>query len=234
MTDSTDLVPTNGLPDGRDEQRAFLEQLEAAALSAATPAGANEIRQKAKAVQDALVAMRAPFEDAQRAGKASVLAARRLGIMLAEVPAEPQPRVGVGGSGCAPSERRLFSAELGISATLCQSLVRLARVADPDFQRYIQRPGTIPTLNGALVNCGLRLRARTGYDWQGLRRKMVGAKTPKHPSLDEAYSHIVLAYGHLSGRRGGSPKRQTAISTAMDHLFQAEELLKPYRGGYVD
>lgn len=236
---STDLVPVNGpLPDGRDGRRAALEQLVAAADMAATPEEANEIRQRAKIIEEALTRMQAPFEDAQKAGKASVLAARRLGTMLAELPNKPVPAPAPGGriGGAEPSQRHLLRAQLGISYTLGRSLIRLTLVADPDFQRYIQQPATIPSLNGALTACGLgRIRpSNGGKNWSGNRRRMMGARTPKHPSLDEAYSLIVRAYGHLGGLRGGSQKRQTAVSAAMDHLFQAEELLKPYRGGYVD
>lgn len=232
---SAELVPINGDLDSRASRIVALEELARTADSAASPEEADEIMRKARALADALAAMKAPLEEACLAGKASVLAARRLGLLLAGL-----SNVARGGK----SDRTLACEALGITPWQRADLVRLSRVSDPDFQRYIQRKDKIPTLTGVFSACAPDYRpkhsrprrGRSAHDFKTRRRKRAGVKSPANPSLDEGYSLIVRALGHLSAvafvSGSGSNKRRTAISAAIDHLYAAEDLLKPYRGGY--
>lgn len=236
---STDLVPfDHGLPDGSDRQRALAE-LNRAAETTDDLSEARQIMMQGRAIADLLSRARAPFEEARLAGKASTVAARRLGRMIGELPGDP--RYVNGNKGPRKSERREVVEDLGLSySSTARDLVRLSRIADPDFQRYIQGADKIPSVNGAIRACNpepRHFRREHRDQWTAAsRRRRVGVKTPINPSLDEAYSLIVNALGHLSTKaptlQGGN-KKLRAIADATEHLYAAEDILKPYRGGYV-
>jgi hypothetical protein len=246
---SNELAPLSEDLAERDGRWAALEELNAAAENARDPAEAREIMAKAKALASMLKTMGASLEEAYLASKASLLAAYRLAKMLAALSNEtkPKPRAdtGVFGStkgsfaGCYPSERGRVIRELGLGHSTVENLLRLARVPDPVFQRYIQKKDHILTINGALRACLDIPPSRESHkyeqvDWRRKRRVRAGVKTPAAPSLDEAYSLLVGAIGHLGGLSGGSNKSVAARSLAMDLLYKAEDLLRPYRGGYVE
>lgn len=230
---STDLVPINsGLAEG-EERRRFLERLNRAAENTNDLAEARQIMVQGSALVDLLTQARAPFDEARMAGKASTLAARRLGKLLSQISSKAK----YGNSeGANPSDRRIAAERIGIAKPLLRNLVLLARVKDADFQRYIQRSDTIPTLTGALgVFYPKRTESVSGRHLRSKKRRLkAGVKPAAHPSLDESYSLIVRSLGHLCEiNHSGQSMRSRAIVRAMEHLYAAEDLLKPYRGGYV-
>jgi hypothetical protein len=221
----------------RAEREALLQKLEDDALAAASPEEAHAAQQRALFIKDALVRARQPYEDAWRAGKASVLASRKLGALLTELSPESRGRPGqLGGSRL--SERGAVRKELGLVYTVASNIIRLAAIPDPEFQRYIQSTGRIPSVPGALTNCRVVTRTRpapgNSGGWHHARRKKLGVKSPANPSLDEAGSLIVKALGHLGTNRPAGVKQATARSHAMDLLYQAHDLIRPYLGGYVE
>ena len=224
---STELVPTGANVVGR---RAELARLSAAVDAAATVEETQNVKIYAETLRDALVRMKAPFDECWSAGKDSVCAARKLGRMLEDLPAH-------GPGSRAPgqiSPRYQAMSEVGISRGLGSDLRRLARCPDPDFQRYIQSRDRVPSIGGALRACG-KVSSPGGLAWNSDRRRRAGVRKTPNPSLDEAYSLIVRSLGHLSGvAGGGNSRRSVAIATAIDHLYSAEDLLKPYRAGYDD
>lgn len=230
-------IVDNNLTDNNDRQRQLAE-LNHAAENASTPSEAREIMLKARTISDLLTQMNAPFDQAREAGKASVVAAHRLGRLLEELPSRNTSRKGLKRGGTLPSDRRLAIQQIGINLNVAKNLVRLARTDGSAFQRYIQQEDIIPSLNGALRVCVPETARKTptkGGQWHIRRRAKAGVKTPANPSLDEGHSLIVRALGHLASNvsKVGTPRRNHDISMAIDHLYAAEELLKPYRGGYV-
>lgn len=228
-------VVGNDLVVENDRKRALAE-LNAAAEQVATPQEAREIMVKSKAIRDVLEQVKAPWEQSWLAGKASVVSSRRLARMLSDL-SSTAPSTG---NGAVKSERWVVGEELGISPSLMAALMRLSRVEDAEFQRYIQSKDKIPSLYGALRACAPGFRLSGSRSRSRSRRVRVGVKSPANPSLDEAYSLIVRSLGHLSelsdvhnGPKGG-PKMLRAVGIAIDHLYAAEDLLKPYRAGYVD
>lgn len=232
---STDLSPRRIALEEQhaDERRVALERLQAEAETAEL-ARAHEIMAQTNALKTVFEQMRMPLEDARLAGKASVLAARRLGSLLEAL----SPKARRGG----PSDRGLAIRDLGIRSATAASVRRLSRVPDPDFQRYIQRADLIPTVTGALVDAGdsravahdQRGRKGTGSYWTEKKRRRIGVKSPSNPSLDEAYSLLIKLLGHLCEVSGkpGNTKRRAALLAAVDLGYQMEDLLKPYRAGY--
>jgi len=141
----------------------------------------------------------------------------------------------IGGAGSLPGDRTMLCRELGITDDTMRRLVRIGRVVDPDFQRYIQREDVVPSLGGALVACHVE-RPREGRNAgpRAHRRRRAGVKTPANPSFDEAHSLIVRALGHLGGvRTERGTKYKLAVSQSMDLLYQAEDILRPFKGGYA-
>lgn len=196
---------------------------------------------KGRALSELLRIAEAPLEEARLAGKASVLAGRRLGLMLRDLDAKPRQQrgSGTGRQGPTKSERSEVVRELGLSVTTAGTLTKLAMPRnDPLFQQYIQLRDKIPSIHGAAIYCSLKPGSKAGKNangWEAARkRKRAGVKMASDPSLDEAYSLIVKALGHLDPLvRSGHGKRSRAISTAMDALYEAEDALKPFRGGYA-
>ncbi len=222
-------------------RRAALERLNEDAESASSPAEAREVMLKGAALKTLLQQARAPLEEARLAGKASTVAARRLGALLGEIDGESKRMTKKGAQGfvtSVPSDRSRAMDDVGIKKTLGRSLVRLAGVADPEFQRYIQRTDLIPSVYGALSYANIRpiISGTATNNPKARRRRRVGVKVPKNPSVDEAYSLIVRALGHLSGVDKGGPGTAhigVAARSAMDNLYVAEDILKPFRGGYT-
>ncbi len=219
-------------------RRAALERLNEAAESASSPAEARAVMLKGAAVKTILEQARAPLDEARLAGKASVVAARRLGSMLGELDGRPVvlPQKGQGFVGSSISARCSAMEDVGIKRTLGYALIRLAKVADPEFQRYIQRKDGIPSVFGALAHTNIHANGSgASSNFQERKRKRVGVKAPNNPSADEAYSLVVRALGHLSGlnQRGGSGPLLSAVRSAMESLYAAEDTLKPLRGGYT-
>lgn len=229
---SKELVPgprTIAVEEQKAEQRrAALERLNAEAETA-DAYRAKQIMLQGRLVAQAIKEAKEPFEDAWLAGKASVVAARRLGIVLSKLPSSPQWTGGREGS--KSSVRHEVANELGLSLATRYQLARLARIPDPDFQRYIQDRSRIPSLTGLLRRHAPTFRGSGRGGSAFTRRRRAGVVSPKNPSLDKAYSLIVLSLGHLGNIHGGRARNQ-AISLAMRHLYEAEELLKPYRAGY--
>ena len=239
---STELVvqsPRQAAVDERNGQRqASLERL-ATEAATADANRAHEIMMQGRAIARLLREAKEPFEDAWLAGKASVVAARRLARLITAVSNKPQYLTSCRGS--IKSPRTELVEELGISVSTRRSLERLDRMPDPDFQRYIQATEQIPSLNGAcmafrsgpaLSNDPKYRQRRTPKHWRAQIKARAGAKTPNSPSLDEAYSLIVKSLGHLAGCTNGGREKTSAVREAMDHLYAAEDLLKPYRAGY--
>lgn len=217
-----------------DERRAALERLEAE-TETASPERAAEIMLQTSVIRDALKKMGSCLEESRQAGKTSVLAARRLGILLLELSNETKTGFGWGSQ---MSPRGLLCKELGLQGSLRSNVLAIGRGSDPDFQRYIQRSDLVPSVNGAATACrGLRpsqeplkVKART------LRRRRRGlkVKAPLAPSVDKSYSAIIDAIRNLdaligSGRPG---QRGVAIKVALAALYEAEDALKPFLGGY--
>lgn len=232
---STDLVNGDGEVAEADIRERALAELNAAAEIASTPHEAREIMVKGRTLSEFLKQAKAPLEQARLAGRASVVAARRLGVLLSDLSPKIHKLPGRR-AGFSPSERGLVLRDLGLTVSMARDYLRLATVNDPDFQRYIQQPGIVPSVNGALTACGTRPRHTSGRcqaTWRAKRMRRVGVKTPKNPSLDEAYSLIVKALGHLSVE-ATNPKRRRDVGRAIDCLYAAEDFLQKYRGGYVD
>lgn len=225
---STELVPYEA---GDIATNGQLDALMEVAETTQDPHEAHELMVKGRIATELLQAAKQPFENAQKAGKVSTLAARKLGLILETVSNKPKF---VPGRGSEPSERGLLQSELGLSVGAAKALRHLARIPDPDFQRYIQSTSGIPSPHGAVRSYRAR-PTTTSPGWQTRRRRSAGVKTPKNPNFDEGYNLIVLSLGHLTttAGRGGNHKKKAAIGAAIGHLYAAEELLKPYRGGYV-
>lgn len=195
------------------------------------PQEAHEIMVKGRLATELLRAAKRPFEEAHKAGKASTLAARKLGLIIANADSY-RPKIPGFRSGFAPSERGLLLKELGVDHATASRLRKLSAIPDPAFQRYIQSRDKIPSIQGALVANRLETPPPAR---QVRRRRARQVKPPTNPNLDEGYSLLLKALGHLDAMaRGGNTKKITAISSAIDHIYAAEELLKPYRGGYVE
>ena len=230
----TNLVPVRRelLPDKVQDRRAALELLSQEAELAQSAGEAKDVMEKSRIIAAALEQMRAPKEETRAAAKACVVAGRRLGRLLSEISGEARdfhPK-----HGAKPSLRTEVANELGLARITKSRLVRLAAVPDPDFQRYLQ-DADIPTMSGCLVHFSLH-SGRSRHPEGGVkskRKKRAGVKTPANPSLDAAYSMIVKSLGHLDGIRlsGGKP-RNRAVASAMNALYEAEDLLRPYRAGY--
>lgn len=238
---STDLVRSDGALVGAEDRQRALAQLNEAAETANTPYAAREIMIKGRTLAQLLEQAKAPFDDARLAGKASTVAARRLGRMLGDLPGERRFR---GFGQPLPSERSELVRELGLSLTSKRNLIQLTRISDPDFQRYIQRTDIVPSMTGALMTChgftsslslGSKRRTtnRTSAGWRKQRRLRAGVTKPTHPSFDEGYSLLVRSIGHLSNA-GAADKKKTATTAAIELLYQAEDLLRPFLGGYAD
>ncbi len=230
---STNLVKVDREVAVRGDRARALEALNDAAKNASTPEEARETMLKAKMFASLLEDIRAPFDEARSAGKASVVAGRRLGRLLLGISSDH--RVSVTGR----SERRQVQDSIGLGVNSAQSLMRLARADDGEFQRYIQSTDRIPSINGALIACHVEApHASTSPGaWTKARKKRAGVRTPLVPSLEEGYSLIVRALGHLtdeSVRTGANVKKRRDLAGAIDHLYAAEDLLKQYRGGYVN
>lgn len=235
---SAELVPISGADiSSMGDRVAALQELGQMAEDASTCGEAQEVMVKGRALAEVLAGMKAPFEESWLAGKASVLAARKLALLLCELDSN---NACLPGGGRNKSEFGLVCDELGIGTTLRSDLKRLSRAEDSDFQRYIQKIDKIPTLYGALRYCAVSRHKGHDHrkrDYRSTKRARAGVVPPKNPSVDEAYSLIVRALGHLSGygsSRRGAQKMKTAIAASMDHLYAAEDLIKPYRGGYGD
>lgn len=232
---SAELVAANVDLAGKDMRTQALAALNEAADQASSPDEALEVEMKARAIKAVLEQAQAPFEETRLAGRASVVAARRLARMLSGLSSKPV--VSGPGGGATPSPRGLVIRELGISDSHAESLGRLARADDAVLQRYIQNESIIPSITGALRACSVHVPSRIrpgGNDWRSKRRRVVGIKTPPDPSLDEAYALIVQALGHLNGVMPGPTRKARDRAAAIDHLYAAEDLLRPYRGGYVE
>lgn len=230
ITTSTNLAH----PDAR---RTALAKLNQAAEQATDPGEARRIMLQAKAIAEILESAKAPFEEARLAGKASVIAGRKVGRFLEEADPKPMYVRGQGGRGSRKSERGLLLAELGIGHAVSQNLRRLARLEDGHFQRYIQLTDRIPSIHGCLVSTYPRnYRKYEGQgDWRRVRRRSVGVKSPRNASLEEGHSLVIRALGHVSEsiRKEAPGKVQQDISAAIDHLYAAEDLLRPHLGGYT-
>lgn len=233
---STELVPVSqsvAIEDQNEQRTAALERLGAEVETAAAER-AYEIMVEGRLIAQALVAARKSLKDARLAGKASVLGARKVGKLLLDQPNDPISlvREEIRRPGRPPSMRTLLARELEISRTTVRKLCGVASVADPDFQRYIQREDIIPSVNGLLSVHSLIHKKTINSSYQNARRRKVGVKTPSHPSLDEAHSLIVRALGHLGGLNGNGTKVMIARGLAMENLYAAEEQLKPFTSGY--
>lgn len=228
---TNNLVPVRRelLPDKTQDRRAALELLNQEAELAQSVGEAKDVMEKSRIIADALERMKAPKEETRAAARACVVAGRRLGRMLSEISGDardPHPT-----RGAKPSLRTEVSNELGLSRITKSRLVRLAEVPDPDFQRYLQDTD-IPSMTGCLVHFSLHTTSRH-TKVASRRKKRAGVKNPANPSLDAAYSMIVKSLGHLDGIRllGGKP-RNRAVASAMNALYDAEDLLRPYCAGY--
>lgn len=238
---TTDIATSSGDVAMRERRRASLDRLAEAAQDAPTASEAHRVMEQGRLVAEALSRARQPFEDCWLAGKASVLAARKLGMFLNEISGERTRAPGRHG-GFLPSDRAMLRDELGLGQKTVRNLRRLADVPDPEFQRYIQLRDQIPSIHGALAACRIVrvYHANSGYvgrsapDWRSSRRRKIGVSSPANPSLDEAGSLIVKALGHLGAVRGGSREQQRARSRAMDMLYQAHDEIRPFLGGYVE
>lgn len=235
---SVELVTVGSKLSEGDARQQALAELNNAAENASTPQEAAEVMAKGKAVAAILEQMRAPFEETRLAGKASVVAARRLGRMLAGL----SPNATLIGGTKPPtwlrSERRTAIEACGMSRNLAPYLLRLASIDDASFQRYIQRTDVIPSLHGALDSVGVNRRRDLDDEFRRRNRTRlrtkVGVKRPSVPSLDEAHSLILKALGHLDEpAHGKSNSARADIREATRHLYAAEDLLKKYVGGYV-
>lgn len=227
ITTSTDLVHT-------DARRRTLATLNQAAEQTTDPLEARNIMLQAKAIAELLESAKAPFDEARLAGKASVISARKVGRFIEQ--ANPKGR-GLGrGGGTTRSERGLLLDQLGIATTQGANLRRLARVAEPDFQRYIQLTDRVPSVNGCLASTYPDItRRRSMGSSRTIQRRRAGVKEPRNPSLDEAYGCVVRALGHASAmavKASGNEVRRD-VSSAMEHLYAAEDLLRPHLGGYT-
>lgn len=100
---SAELVPIDGSIAEADDRQRSLAELNSAAENASTPQDAHEIMVKGKTLASLLAQVKAPFEDARLAGKASVIAAKRLSRMLAELPSDHRPHRGRGAQGTSQS-----------------------------------------------------------------------------------------------------------------------------------
>lgn len=233
---STELVPTSTEPTelDSDRRRRQLAELNLAIERAQTPEEAHRLMLYARTASELFARMKLSLDEKWAAGKAATVAARKLGRFLAELSNRQRGR-GTG-LGTFPSERTQVARRLGIDATTTRSLVRLAEVPDPDFQRYIQDRSRVPSLNGALTRCTHRaLSGKPGGSsaWQTKRRRRVGVQEPANPSIDEGYSLIVRALGHLSAAtQQGTIVKRRDLGKAIDYLYAAEDLVKPYRAGY--
>lgn len=231
------LVPVQNDIAKLDDRRKALIQLNTDAENSTSAEEAREIMIKGRAAADLLAQVKAPFDECRLAGKASVVAARKLGKMLGNLDGNAQYVAKERGS--KKSERWMVATNLGMGQETVVKVLRLARAEDPEFQRYIQDESIIPSLHGALLRlkCIPEPKSVRSSSWDRTRRKKVGVKTPGNPSLDEGYSLIVRAIGHLSGSntvgKSAGSKKRADVARAVDLLYAAEDLLKPYRGGYV-
>jgi hypothetical protein len=232
MSESTlDIALTDASLIAQTERHAALVNLNEAAEVVDDSVRAQEIMVKGRLLALYLKEAKAPFEEARLAGKASVVAGRRLGRMLSELSNQRRWT----GQRFEKSDRGQVLEELGISKRSATDIVRLSHLDDADFQRYIQLLDRVPSVNGALIVCGMgRSKGPRTDNYRVRRRRAAGVKQPPNPSLDEAYSLIVRALGHLDGkRRGRSPRQTTAIGLAIDHLYDAEDALRPHLGNYT-
>lgn len=213
---------------------AELHDLVLAAESLTDPEEAHNLMMKARVIATALKEVGARNDQVFLAAKASLLAARKLGRMLDELSSVPYTHRP--GPGRPVSQKTAVVRHLGIGELRARDLVRVARLLDADFQRYIQTTGRPPTVNGALTACGVKepgAKGRRQSDWRRKRRNKAGVRTPANPSFDEGYSLVVRAIGHLSSAKVG-PAVQRDISRSIDQLYEVEDRLRPYRGGYVE
>lgn len=228
ITTSTELAH----PDAR---RTALAKLNREAEQVTSPDEARRIMLQAKLIAELLESAKAPLEEARLAGKASVVAGRKVGRFLEQ--ANPVPLKVSGLQGSAPSDRGLLKVQLGLSDSQALKLRRLAQLEDPFFQSYIQLTDRIPSITGCLTLFYAKQYPRNvgKTSWREVRRRRAGVKRPKNPSVEEAHSLVVRALGHLSSTfsQHGLGKAQRDISSAMDHLYAAEDLLKPHLGGYT-
>lgn len=229
---SNDLVPAGDSPDELPRGKA-LDALIQAAEQADTVDQARQIMLEGHAIERLLTSMRAPLEETRKAGKASVLAARRLGKLLSAIPNET---TSLGRRGRTKSERRLIADQLELGKHMVRHIIRLSTIDDAEFQRYIQDQSVVPSISGALFRCGIKSAdppREHGGSWNMKRRRRAGVKHVQNPSLDEAYSLIVRALGHLTDINSGGQRKGPAIALAIDRLYKAEDALRPYKGGYV-
>ena len=231
---STDLSRMDDDNLDFDRRRKQLAELNLAAENAETPEEAHRVMLYARTASELFARMKLSLDEKWAAGKAATVAARKLGRFLAELSNRQQGRRP--GLGTLPSERTRVARKLGIDPSTVRALVRLAEVPDPDFQRYIQDRSRVPSFNGALTRCTHRAlsgKPGGGSAWQTKRRRRVGIKEPANPSFDEGYSQLVRSLGHLAATANqGSISRRADIRKAIDYIYAAEDLLKPYRAGY--
>lgn len=232
------VVNENGVASS-SERMSELERMQHLAQTTTSAEEAREIMMKGRILSELLQKAKEPYEQAWAAGKASVLAGRRLGNILEEASPKPRKRL-TAGSGPGKSERHELRTSLGIGVTAGSQLVALARIPDPDFQRFIQRKDKIPSVNGAFVHLGYLSHKRLAHDRRdkgamAKRKKKLGLREVSNPSLDKAHTSILRALENLESlrTRGGPGSRGHAVNAAMNSLYVAEDALRPFLGGYA-